>query len=331
MKGLSFQLKSLLRDKLCIITFLLPIFIAIGISLISDTSFSSISDTLFYVVDNELSSDTLEWLAENGTVTSYESEQSLIDAINNPSTQAIGVRVDGDSIKTIISGDEYSLYNSIANTLPTLYENKDVEQWMQVDITPVENTGNELENLLVAITMVTAVFMSLTYSTMNMISEKEDGVAFVNETLPLSTTDYILQKISLGFIGGMLSTIITALICIRLSMQNLLLLIILLAISTFISAMIGICLGKKIESLMVGIVVIKVLMIVFIAPPIFFYLTTSSDSVIRTISYLLPSSALFYGITDIMGGQIQNIWIYTCVLLAHSIICTFVIYKKRHH
>lgn len=51
MKGLKYQLKSILRDKMCLLTFLLPVIVGIAINLLSGVSFQSIGETTFGVVD----------------------------------------------------------------------------------------------------------------------------------------------------------------------------------------------------------------------------------------------------------------------------------------
>ena len=52
---------------------------------------------------------------------------------------------------------------------------------------------------------------------MNIISEKESGVALVNEILPMTSRQYVVQKIFIGFVFGCLSAIVTAAICFLLS------------------------------------------------------------------------------------------------------------------
>jgi hypothetical protein len=45
------------------------------------------------------------------------------------------------------------------------------------------------------------MFMGCTFNSMNIIGEKEDGIALVNQILPMNTRTYILQKLALGFWG----------------------------------------------------------------------------------------------------------------------------------
>lgn len=46
------------------------------------------------------------------------------------------------------------------------------------------------------------MFMGCTFNSMNIIGEKEDGIALVNQILPMNTRTYILQKLALGFGGN---------------------------------------------------------------------------------------------------------------------------------
>ena len=77
---------------------------------------------------------------------------------------------------------------------------------------------------------------------------------------------------------------------------------------------------------MVGIVYIKIVMVLFLAPPIFFYLVVPDNSIIFRLSYLLPSSATFYGVMDLLNGQFDKLWPAFVVLLTHAVLWS-AIYK----
>ena len=49
MEGLRYQLKSVRRDKMCILTFLLPVVVGIAVHLLSGVSFQSIGENTFGV------------------------------------------------------------------------------------------------------------------------------------------------------------------------------------------------------------------------------------------------------------------------------------------
>lgn len=330
MKGLKYQLKNIRRDKLCLLSFLLPIIVGLAISMLSGASFSSISETAFYALENDLSDDTIRWLKENGSVTTFLDMVSLKSAVNNPSTQGIGVLQDGMGIKTLLSGDELQINTVIGNTLPDLYAKRDNVALSSTVITPAENSSDGLISLLIVITMVTAMFMGCTFNAMSIISEKEDGISFINEVLPMTKREYIIQKIALGFMGGVLSTILTALVCMKTTVSQAIPLLLLIVLSAFVATLVGLFIGYFSNGLMVGIVYIKVVMILFLAPPILFYLAVPSDSLLYALSYLFPSSATFYGLMDALNGQSNKVGLNIIILFAHCLVWLFLYFIIMH-
>lgn len=55
MKGIKYQLKNIRRDKMCILSFLLPVIVGLAINMLSEVSFSSLSEISFGTVKNDLS------------------------------------------------------------------------------------------------------------------------------------------------------------------------------------------------------------------------------------------------------------------------------------
>ncbi len=320
MKGLKYQLKNIRRDKMCILSFLLPILVGLAINLFSGVNFSSLSETSFCVVKNDLSENTIEWLQTIGNVTVLPDMASLKNMVNDPATQAIGVLQDGNRIKTLLSGDELQINTVIGNTLPQLYDERENAASSKVTIIPAADNSDALKSLLIVITMVTAMFMGCTFNAMNIIGEKEDGISLINEVLPITKREYVAQKITLGFAGGILSTLITVCVCMKIAVSQIIPLLLLVVLSAFVAALAGLFIGRFSSELMVGIVYIKIVMILFLAPPILFYLVVQSDSALFAISYLLPSSATFYGLMNLLTGTAQNIEVNLIVLFVHCIV-----------
>lgn len=177
MKGLRYQLKNIRRDKMCILSFLLPVIVGFVINLLSGVSLSSLGETAFCILENDLTNDTIEWLQTNGSVTVFPDMISLEKAVNDPATQAIGVLQDRNGIKTLLSGDELQVNTVIGNTLPQLYAERENMALSQTTIIPAADNNDGLKSLLIVITMVTAMFMGCTFNAMSIISEKEDGIA----------------------------------------------------------------------------------------------------------------------------------------------------------
>lgn len=331
MKGIKYQLKNIRRDKMCILSFLLPVIVGLAINMLSGMSFYSLSETSFGIVKSDLSHQTMAWLQSNGRVVAFKNVDELKAAVLDPASQMIGVLRDENGIKTFLSGDELQMNTIIGNTLPKLYAERDAVAASKITVIPTANSNEGMKSLLIAITIVTAMFMGCTFNAMSMIGEKEDGIALINEVLPMIRKDFIVQKVFLGFSGGLLSTALTAFACMRVEAEHILPLLLIIMLSAFIAALAGLFIGHFANGLMGGITYIKIVMILFLSPPILFYLVVPAGSTLHLLSYLLPSSVTFYGLMDMLNGQMQNIGISIIVLLTHCIIwlLLFCIVSKR--
>ena len=303
MKGLKYQLKSVLRDKFCLMTFLLPILVAVALNFMGAIDLSSLGELHFGVLENDLPPQTITWLERYGPVTAYGTQEELAAAIKEPSTNVIGVKADGDSIKTAISGDELDIFRQAAVTLPALYERLENAEQAEVQVLERPDILENFQGIFIPAVLIVAMFMGCTFNAMNIISEKEDGVAFINEILPMTPSQYILQKVVVGFLFGSLSSIVTACICFRLSWRNFGLMLALIVLSSFVAALIGLFIGKLSEGLMIGVVYIKIIMLVFIAVPIVCALIGVSRP-LAVICNLVPSQPAFEGIMALSAGNI---------------------------
>ena len=302
MKGLKYQLKSVLRDKFCLMTFLLPILVAVALNFMGSIDLSSLGELHFGVLKNDLPPQTITWLERYGPVTAYGTQEELTAVINEPSTNVIGVKADGDSIKTAISGDELDIFQQAAATLPALYEQRAEAELVKVLTMERPDILESFQDIFIPAVLIVAMFMGCTFNAMNIISEKEDGVAFINEILPMTPSQYIFQKVVVGFLFGSLSSIITACICFQLSWQNFGIILALIVLSSFVAALIGLFIGKLSEGLMIGVVYIKIVMLVFIAVPIVCALIgVSGPSAV--LCNLVPSQPAFDGIMALSAGN----------------------------
>ncbi len=302
MKGLKYQLKSVLRDKFCLMTFLLPILVAVALQFMGSIDMSSLGELHFGVLENDLPPQTITWLERYGPVTAYGTQEELAAAIKEPSTNVIGVKADGDSIKTAISGDELDIFRQAAVTLPALYERRENAEQAEVQVLERPDILENFQGIFIPAVLIVAMFMGCTFNAMNIISEKEDGVAFINEILPMTPSQYIFQKVVVGFLFGSLSSIITACICFQLSWQNFGIMLALIVLASFVSALIGLFIGKLSEGLMIGVVYIKIIMLVFIAVPIVCALIGISGP-LAVICNIVPSQPAFDGIMALSAGN----------------------------
>lgn len=302
MKGLQYQLKSVIRDRFCLMTFLLPILVAVALQFMGSIDLSSLGELHFGVLENDLSPQTITWLERYGPVTAYAAPEELAAAIKEPSTNVIGVKADGESLRTVISGDEMDIFRQAAATLPALYEQRGMVE--QVEVLTLERPDilESFQDIFIPAVLIVAMFMGCTFNAMNIISEKEDGVAFVNETLPMTPEQYIWQKVAVGFLFGSLSSAVTACICFRLPWQHFGLMLALIGLSSFVAALIGLFIGRLSEGLMIGVVYIKIVMLAFIAVPLVCALIGVSGP-LAVICNIVPSWPAFEGILALSAGS----------------------------
>ena len=334
MRGLKYQIKSVLQDKFCLMTFLLPILVAVALNFMGSIDLSSLGEMHFGVLESDLPPQTVTWLERYGPVTAYGTQEELTAAINEPSTNVIGVKADGDSIKTAISGDELDIFQQAAATLPALYEQRAEAELVKVLTMERPDILESFQDIFIPAVLIVAMFMGCTFNAMNIISEKEDGVAFVNEILPMTPSQYIFQKVVVGFLFGSLSSIITACICFQLSWQNFGIMLALIVLSSFVAALIGLFIGKLSEGLMIGVVYIKIVMLVFIAVPIVCALIGVSGP-LAVLCNLVPSQPAFDGTMALSAGNtgaaIKDAGILSihCVVWPALYVLIFTQRKKR--
>ena len=316
MGGLKYQLKSVLRDKFCLMTFLLPILVAAALNFMGSIDMSSLGELHFGVLENGLPPQTVTWLERYGPVTAYGTQEELTAAIMEPSTNVIGVRADGDGLKTAIAGDELDIFQQAAATLPALYERRAEAERAEVLTLERPDILESFQDIFIPAVLIVAMFMGCTFNAMNIISEKEDGVALVNEILPMTPGQYILQKVVVGFLFGSLSALVTACICFRLSWQNAGMMLALIVLSSFVAALIGLFIGRFSEGLMIGVVYIKIVMLVFIAVPILCALIEVSGP-LAVICNIVPSQPAFDGMMALSAGDMGTAARDTGILAVH--------------
>ena len=303
MRGLCFILKSTWRDKFCLMTFFLPVVAALALRFAGNIDLSSLGELHFGILEEELPQEAVLWLEQYGSVTVCETKEEWAALINEPSTSIIGVRAAGQGIRTAISGDELEVFKEAANTLPALYAGRSGGKDTEVHIADRPDVLAGFGDMFFVMILITAMFMGCTFNAMNMISEKEEGVAFVNDILPMSRGWYVAQKTAVGFLGGCLSALFTAGICFSLSWRDAGFLLLLIVLSAFVSALVGLFVGKFSDGLLTGVTCIKVVMLVFIAVPVLCYLAHIDQAYLSAACYLVPTQAAFEGIMGLLQGD----------------------------
>ncbi|MDE7416839.1 MAG: ABC transporter permease [Lachnospiraceae bacterium] len=320
MDGIVYQLKSVRKDKMCIMSFFLPVVLAVFLTITGGISLSSLEEVNFAICQQDFLSEDTEWLNKYGVVHTYETEEDLTAAVNDPATNILGVQKAGNHIKVLVSGDELEIFKEIAASLPAIYEQRGDTSSLDIEVLPQPNFIATYKYIFIALILIIAMFMGCVFNAMNMISEKEEGVIFINEVLPMTKRQYIFQKIFIGFILGCLSSVLTVCFSLRLSIKYILPLLVLIVLSAFISALVGMLIGKWADGILVGITYIKITMIIFIAVPLISYLLRLGETNLGKLCYLVPSTATFEGIMGMINENTPEVGKSISIMVLHSVI-----------
>lgn len=181
-------------------------------------------------------------------------------------------------------------------------------------ITILPDNADAFTPILAVLTMLMALFLGCTFNTMNIVAEKEEGIGFINEILPMSKNQYIMQKTAIGFIGGFVVSCLTALILMDFGDHTLSILL-LIMLSSLMASLTGLYLGMFSDPLITSIMNIKVVLVVFMAVPLIAYLFVP-PGIAKTLFNLLPSFPAFEGLVRVMQGESVNKILKSVVTLA---------------
>ena len=103
-------------------------------------------------------------------MTVYETQEELTAAINEPSTNIIGVKADGASIKTVVAGDELDIFRQAAVTLPSLYEQREWAEKVEIQTLERSDILDSFQDIFIPAVQIVDMFMGCTINAMNIIS-----------------------------------------------------------------------------------------------------------------------------------------------------------------
>lgn len=316
MNGFWYQLKIMVKDKMSIISFLFPIMMILVVNYIEIGPNDNGEKYHFALVSTDKSIENK--LNEYGIVTMCKTEGELNRLVSNHKNDVIGVIFDKNKYNFILSGFESTHIRDISEQLEKIL-NSNIKK--EIILIPKVNLVKQFKIFIVSIILVTSLFLGLTFNAMNLISEKEDGVIFINNILPLTSAQYLFQKIMIGYCGSIVITILTGLLSFD-SMDNILKILPIIILGAFVTSIIGSILGKISANLIEAIVYIKVTMVVFISIPLIGYMFTPEN--IKKYLNILPSYTFFSGVMGVLNGS-NNIINYTGIMILHCLVW-FILY-----
>ena len=320
MLQLFIQLKTTMRDKMSLLSFFLPIIMAILLNFISEVNINSVTEIKFGVVADELPVKVVSRLEAIGNIESYEMIGELHSAVIEPSDELMGVTIADESVEVLLSGDETMATKSYGENLLGIL-NTDEE--FKVNGTKSTNYLEEFRSLLYSVVIIMAIFIGCTFNSMNMVSEKEDGTINIYSVLPIGRTAYIEQKTILGFVLSILLSMITALFCVG-NLTEFVLISVVAILASFFTSLLGLLIGKISKDLIVALSYIKLFMIFLMAVPIVIYIFLKDYS-LAFLFNIIPSYPVFLGIMNILNGSYREGILNILILLVY-VISVVVIY-----
>ncbi|MDO5715914.1 MAG: ABC transporter permease [Tissierellia bacterium] len=303
MKNLIIQLKTVFRDKISILSFLLPIIMAILILNVEFINIKNMEELNFGVIKNELNEKEIQILESIGHINFFKDRKKLYSSINEPNTETIGIIKANNDIQIIISGDESKRHKEISKSIPQIL-NQELEIDIREEKIEAKSPILEFKDIIYSMIILMSLFLGCTFNVMNIVSEIEEGIININRTLPMKFDKFLHHKILLSFIITTVLAMITTIILTNI--QLLLKLMVIIILTSFISAILGLFIANFSDNYIIAITNLKLILTIFIALPIIIY-AFFEDSKFSYLFYILPSYPVFQGILKVMNLETIDI------------------------
>lgn len=314
--AIGLQLKNVIKDKLVLMSMLLPIVL---VAILRIYTPNTIIDNQIVLIDNNVPNITMEKLNKVTNIVVVKNKDQLYEKVLHTKDDIIGIIMSDDTeeYEFIIQGNETTRVKTFIEVVATyLNREEDVSSFKNL-ILPHKST--DMYNFIVVLIILIALFMGCTYNGFNIVAEKEEGIQYINQILPMTEKMYMIQKIMLGCIGSIIITMITLLIAV--TKIYWISVIILTIISSFLASMIGFYLGTLSKNLMSVIINTKVILLVFIFIPVINFMMPYKSPLVKGIFYLVPSFSIFNGLWIIIAEYNFEKLIYNiAIIIAHSVL-----------
>lgn len=312
---LKLQLKTALRDKVVIISILLPIFMAVLLRInMPDTV---IIEAQVAVNNNDLPIETIRKIEKVAVVNRFNNIEEIKNRVLISKDEVVGIITD-DTVgqcKFIFEGNETTRTIKNMEAIGDLINDNISLDKTQVEV--ISSDNNEMKYMLIIITMLIALYMGSTFIAFNIVGEKEEGIANINQILPISNNKYNLQKVLLGLIGTVVITFITGLILI--DKDNFSYLFLFLFVSACCSSSLGLYLGFFSKDLLSAIINTKVVLLVFILIPFIGFIIPEKLNTLKKLFYLIPTYPIFEGFWCILKyGDVSAMMFNMGIVFLHT-------------
>lgn len=311
---LKLQLKNSLRDKIIVLSICLPVVVALVLKFYVPSVI--VLEPQLAVVEGNLAGEQLEQLRELAQIEQYPTVADLKARVLNNTDEVIGVVYDNESSKYnfFLEGNETTLTHKLTAVMASVLSGNASSDPAESEILTANH--DQMISLIIAITMMMALYLGSTFIIFTMVSEKEEGIAVLNQIMPISPTQYAVQKIILGFLGTVVITFVIGFMLF--SSGKLVYLLPFLTIAAGYVSIIGLVVGSLAPDLVVAIITTKVVLLVLIFVPIIAFIMPPNLEHIKAFFNLIPSYPIFDGIIAISNGSnLTRILPNILIMVAH--------------
>lgn len=202
------DLKSTKREPIAVYIIIMPIIIAVAITLFAP----GLNDTTVNLAMLESDSEEhVEYMQQFAKVELFDSEEELERRVNKRDDIA-GLIPKDDSYEVVLQGDEHEMVEKFAVLLQTLYDTDASAEDTTAEIMSFEHTvpplKTKLTNMLISLTVMLAGMLIA----ISIVTEKAENTINAINVTPVSQTGFVVGKSLLGGLVAMLSIIASVII-----------------------------------------------------------------------------------------------------------------------
>ncbi len=178
--------KMMLKEKIVIISLLLPIALALGAKIYLPYS---VVETKIGVVNELVDVETINDLSRFADVELFDNVDLLKAKILDSSDELIGLVKEGGNYRILLQGNEKTITKKYAEILIKFINGRISLD----DVIVLEYSDGKfnIATFLNVIILMIALFMGSVINAFNIVAEKENGVIKINDILPISSTKYL--------------------------------------------------------------------------------------------------------------------------------------------
>lgn len=309
--------KLILKDKLNIIFYIMPLILIIIIKIFSPSFMNSSSKLLLMNnIDKEIKTELQKYY----DIKEYDDEENLIKRINS-FDDIIGIKYENSQIKILVQGNEDPLIKNQLNNILSHIQN---ERQINIETSSLGIENNQILNMITSLSILLVIGIPGVSMGFLMVEDKESKMIEAYSVSPLNLKIYMIEKIIFASIISVILGIISQIILIGFNF-NYLEFIYILILGTLLSITVGIIIGTIADNQNSAIAISKTIIFIFIMLPMIAVILPQK---IQYFFYILPGywvyNIILSGINETMINSFSS---FIIALILHILVIIAMIPK----